>query len=41
MVADGGCQRDVVHRMNEGHKALGAPKSGQRGGLGINARMYE
>ena len=27
VVADGGCERDVVHRMNEGHRAWGALKS--------------
>ena len=25
--ADGGCERDVVHRMNEGYKAWGSLKS--------------
>ena len=27
VAADGGCERDVVHRMNEGHRAWGALKS--------------
>ena len=27
VAADGGCERDVVHRMNERHRALGAMKS--------------
>ena len=27
MAADGGCERDVVHRMNEGYRAFGALKS--------------
>ena len=27
VVADGGCERDVVHRMNEEYRAWGAPKS--------------
>ena len=27
VVADGGCERDVVHRMNEGYRAWGALKS--------------
>ena len=27
MAADGGCERDVVHRMNEGYRAWGALKS--------------
>ena len=41
MSADGGCDRDVVHRMNEGYRAWEAPKSvlGNRG-LGIKAKKY-
>ena len=27
MAADGGCEWDVVHRMNEGYRAWGAMKS--------------
>ena len=27
MEADGGCERNVVHRMNEGYRAWGALKS--------------
>ena len=27
MAADGGCEMDVVHRMNEGYRASGALKS--------------
>ena len=27
VAADGGCERDVVHRINEGYRACGAPKS--------------
>ena len=27
MAADGGCERDVVYRMNEGYRARGALKS--------------
>ena len=27
MAADGGCERDVVHRINDGYKAWGALKS--------------
>ena len=27
VAADGGCERDVVHRMNEGHREWGALKS--------------
>ena len=29
VVADGRCERDVVHRMNEGYRACGALKSVQ------------
>ena len=44
--ADGGCQRDVVHKMNEGYRlrAWGALKSVlSNRGLGINAKkcLYE
>ena len=41
---DGGCERDAVHRMNEGHIALGVLKSFLRNrGLGIKAKkcLYE
>ena len=27
VAADGGCERDVVHRMNEGYRERGALKS--------------
>ena len=27
LAADGGCEKDVVHRMNEGYRAWGALKS--------------
>ena len=27
VAADGGCERDVIHRMNEGYRARGALKS--------------
>ena len=38
VAADGGCERDVVHIMNEGHRAWGALKSVLNNrGLGINA----
>ena len=38
MAADGGCERDVVHRMNEGYRAWGALKSVlSNRGLGIKA----
>ena len=42
--ADGGCERDVVHRMNEGYRAWGALKSFlSNRGLGIKANkcLYE
>ena len=44
MAADGGCDRDVVHRMNEGYRACGALKSVlSNRGLGIRAKkcLYE
>ena len=44
MAADGGCERDVVHRMNEGYRAWGALKSvPSKRGLGIQAKkcLYE
>ena len=43
MAADGGCERDVVHRMNEGYKAFGALTSVLcNRGLGVNAKnLYE
>ena len=45
MAADGGCERDVVHRMNEGYRAWGALKSVLiNTGLGIKAKkclVYE
>ena len=44
MAADGGCERDVVHRMNEGYRALGALKSVlSNRGLGIKGKkcLYE
>ena len=44
MVADGGCEGDVVHRMNEGYRAWGALKSVlSNRGLGIKAKkcLYE
>ena len=28
VASDGGCERDVVHRMNEGYRAWGAPRRG-------------
>ena len=44
VAADGGCERDVVHRMNEGYRAWGALKSVlSNRGLGIKAQkcLYE
>ena len=44
MAAEGGCERDVVHRMNEGYRAWGALKSVlSNRGLGIKAKkcLYE
>ena len=39
MAADGGCECDVVHRMNEGYKACGALESVlSNRGLGIKAK---
>ena len=41
---DGGCERDVVHRTNEGYRASGAPKSVlSNRGLGKKAKkcLYE
>ena len=39
MVADGGCERDVVHRMNEGYRVSGALKRMlSNRGLGIKAK---
>ena len=44
VAADGGCERDVVHRINEGYRAWGALKSvPSNRGLGIKAKkcLYE
>ena len=44
VAADGGCERDVVHRMNEGYRAWGTMKSMlSNRGLGIKAKkcLYE
>ena len=39
VAADGGCERDVVHRMNEGYRAWGALKSVQSNrGLEVKAK---
>ena len=41
VAADGGCERDVVHRMNEVYRAWGALKSMLRNcGLWIEAKKY-
>ena len=38
VAADGGCENDVVHRMNEGYRVWGAVKSVMSNrGLGIKA----
>ena len=40
MAADGGCESDVVHRMNEGYKARVAMKNVLcNRGFGINTKM--
>ena len=44
MAANGGCERDVVHRINEGYRAWGALKSVlSNRGFGIKAKkcLYE
>ena len=44
VAADGACERDVVHRMNEGYTACSALKSAlSNTGLGINSKkcLYE
>ena len=39
VAVDGGCERDVVHRMNEGYRAWGALRSVlSNRGLGIKAK---
>ena len=39
VAANGGCERDVVHKMNEGYRALGALKSVlSNRGLGLKAK---
>ena len=41
MAADGGCERDVIHRMNEGYEACGALKCVLTNrGLGIKAKKF-
>ena len=42
VAADGGCERDVVHTINERYRAFGAQKSFlSNRGLGINKCLYE
>ena len=44
VAAEGGCERDVVHRINEGYRALGALKTvlSNRGlGIKANKSLYE
>ena len=44
LAADGGCKRDVIHRMNEGYRAWGALKTvlSNRGfGTKDNKCLYE
>ena len=44
VAANGGCERDVVHRINEGYRACGALKSVlSNRGLGMKAKkcLYE
>ena len=39
VAADGGCERDVIHKMNEGYRACGALKSVlSNRGLGIKGK---
>ena len=41
MSADGGCERDVVNRMNQGYRVWGALKSVlSNRGLGIKAKKF-
>ena len=41
MTAGGGCERDVVHRMNEGYRAWGILKSVlSNKGLGLKAKKF-
>ena len=42
MAADGGCERDVVHRMNEEYRARGALKSVlSNKGLGVKDKKCQ
>ena len=38
MAADGGCERDEVHKMNEGYRAWGALKSVEQLRIGDNCQ---
>ena len=40
VAADGGCERDVVHRMNQEYTAWGALESVLSNRLGIKAKKY-
>ena len=41
MAADGGCERDVVHRMNEGYRAWGVLKSVlSNRGLAVKSKKF-
>ena len=41
MASDGGCERDVVHRMNEGYRGWEVLKSVRNNrGLGIKAKKW-
>ena len=43
VAADGGCEKEVLHKMNEGYRAWGSLKSVNNRGLGIKAKkgQYE
>ena len=44
VAADGGCERDIVHRMNMGYRAWSAPKSvlsNKRLGIKAKKCLYE
>ena len=40
VATDGGCERYVIHRMNEGYKACNGGTSARSSGFGINAKKY-
>ena len=41
MAADGGCEKDVVHRMNEGYRALKNVLSNTGQGIKTKKCLYE